>query len=101
MVRGTTPTHTFTLPASVPCETIDLLAISYAQRGEVVLEYSLDDVTIADNTISVTLSEADTLLFDASDNEVEIQLRAGIGTKRLASDIIKTTVKRILKDGEL
>ncbi len=99
MTRGTTPTHTFTLPFAAG--DITLLNIAYAQRGEIVLEKDLNDCTVSDNTLSVTLSEQDTLMFDASDSKVEIQLRAAVGERRLASEIITTTARRILKDGEL
>lgn len=43
----------------------------------------------------------DTLQFDQNVREVRIQLRVGIGEKRLASQIIQTTVGEILKDGVL
>ncbi len=99
MTRGTTPTHTFTLPFEAG--DITILNIAYAQRGDIVLEKDLTDCTVSGNTLTVTLSEQDTLMFDASDSKVEIQLRAGIGDKRLASEIITTTVRRILKEGEL
>lgn len=97
MRRGTTPTLTFT--ADMDCTQIDKLDVSFAQRDEVVLSKGLADCTVNGNTITVNLTEEDTLLFDCRKNPVRIQLRAGIGDKRIASNIMHTTAEAILKDG--
>ncbi len=99
MIRGTTPTLKFTLPFDTA--DITLLNISFAQEGRVVLEKKLLDCSLEGSTVSVALTEADTLSFDSDKSLVEIQLRVGCGEARLASNIIKTTVGRILKDGAL
>lgn len=96
MYRGTTPTLKFTLPFS--CDDITLCSVAFAQGGNVVLEKRLDDCSLEGNVISVTLTEEDTLLLDCKSN-VEIQLRIACGETKLASNIIKTGVGRILKDG--
>lgn len=97
MIRGTTPTFTFT--ADMDCTQIDKLDVSFAQRDEVVLSKGLADCAIDGNEITVHLTEEDTLLFDCRKNPVMIQLRAGIGDKRIASNIMHTTAEVILKDG--
>ncbi len=97
MIRGTTPTFTFT--ADMDCEQIDKLDVSFAQRDEVVLSKGLADCVISGNEITVNLTEEETLLFDARKNPVRIQLRAGIGETRIASNIVHTTAEAILKDG--
>lgn len=97
MFRGTTPTFTFTLPFDG--SSITALNLCFAQRGEIVLEKNLDEFTIDGKTIQVDLSETETLLFDANKGMVEMQLRAGCGDARLASNIMRVSVERILKDG--
>ena len=97
MYRGTTPTLIFTLPFD--CSNITKLNIAFAQDEKVILEKELDSCDLNGKTLSVTLTEEDTLLFDCKKRCVEIQLRIGCGESRLASKIIKTSVDRILKDG--
>ena len=106
LTRGTTPTITFTVPFDAA--DITQLNICFQQRGRMnyqgennVLEKTLSDCTIEGDKIKVELSELDTLQFDQNVREVCIQLRVGIGEKRLASQIIQTTVGEILKDGVL
>ena len=98
MIRGTTPTHTFTLPFAA--EEITQLSIAYAQGEEIVLEKELSDCKLDGYTVSVELSETDTLKFSHR-KQAEIQLRVGIGETRLASNVIYVTVDRLLRDGEL
>ena len=97
MRRGTTPTFTFT--ADMDCGQLDKLDISFAQRDEVVLSKGLADCMINGNEITVSLTEEDTLLFDSRKNPVRIQLRAGIGDTRIASNMMHTTAEAVLKDG--
>ena len=99
MIRGTTPTLTFTLP--IEADTITLLNIAFSQRRRIVFEKSLDDVEVYDNTITLTLSETETLKLMSDGSDVEIQLRVGVGDVRLASEIFRVSVDRILKDGIL
>lgn len=97
MRRGTTPTHTFTLPFD--CSEITTLNIAYAQGDEVIVEKTLSDCEIDGNTLSVTLAEEETLLFDCKKRCAEIQIRVAQGVKKFASDIFKVPVDRILKEG--
>ena len=98
MIRGTTPTIKFTLPFQV--DEIDTLSVAFAQNGVVILEKKKNDCVLDGNTITLTLSEADTLSL-VWEQILEIQIRCYCGATKLASNIIKTTVGRILKDGVL
>lgn len=97
MYRGTTPTIIFTLPFAT--SRITVLNLCFAQNGEVLLEKTLADCAVADNTLQVSLTEAETLLFDAGKSMVEMQLRIGCGNARMASNIMRVSIDRILKDG--
>lgn len=63
------------------------------------MEKRLSDCVVSGNVLKVALSEAETLLFEAEKGMVEVQLRVGCGTSRLASNILRICVGRILKDG--
>ena len=103
MYRGTTPTLTFTLPFS--CDQLSVVSIAFAQKkmpyakeAEVVLEKALCDCQVSGNTLTLTLTEEDTLALDCR-FLVEIQLRVKVGDVTMASEIITESVGRILKDG--
>lgn len=73
MIRGTTPTHRFAIPfdTSMLAEVL----ITYGQRGEEILTKDIDDCTLSGNEISITLTQEETLKFEA-DAPLQIQLRA-------------------------
>lgn len=115
MRRGTTPTHVFTVD-DASLENIAELYITYAQGKQIVLEKTLDDVVIdtENNTISVTLTQEDTLKFKTSqwsylypnDNKkdmmVEIQIRMkydDLNHSAFASNIVLIDVEKLLKNG--
>ena len=96
MIRGTTPTHTFTLPFD--SSVISKVRILYSQNDELVFAKSDADATMDTNTISVVLSQQDTLSLDCH-RPVDIQLRVLTkGGEALASDIIREKVDRCLDD---
>ena len=97
MYRGTTPTFTFTLP--IECETISKLSVAFKQGGELLFERGLPDVT-SGNVLSCTLTEEETLQL-RGDTELQIQLRVGVGSARMASQVFRVPVSQILKDGVL
>ena len=97
MVRGTTPTLEFTLPFST-----ELLAEAYvtlSQNKRVVIDKPLEELERNGNTLSVQLTQEETLLLDcAYKTEIQVRTRTSEG-EALASDIITVTTDRILKDG--
>ena len=100
MWRGTTPTHTFTIPDEVHISDYDTIYITYSQNGRTIVEKNEEDIRIEDNKLRLTFTQADTLLF--SPGQVKIQLRAKSASgQAIASNIISTTAREILKDGEI
>lgn len=96
--KGTTPTITFTC-SKIDCGNITLLNICFVQEEKIVLEKCLQDCVIEGNTIKLTLSEEDTLLFDCDKGLITMQLRAGVGDKRFKSDPILATTDQLFKEG--
>ena len=101
MIRGTTPTLSFTLPFNV--SELSLYYISIGQLSgldvEEVIEKDQDDCDSSGAVINCELSQEDTLKLHA-EYPVLIQIRAkkSDGTA-LASRMIKTTADAIIKDG--
>ena len=97
IIRGTTPTNIFNVNVDLT-EAEDII-ISYAQKGSVVINKMIDDIDVTEEAISTTLTQTETLKFDAA-YDVEIQIRALFddGTA-IASDIITVDVGKILYEG--
>lgn len=82
MIRGTTPTHTFTFDKLDP-RTFKVMNVYYAQQGVEVLVKNKSDFTFSEEdtdkgtiySAAVTLTQQETLGFN-SKHKVELQLRA-------------------------
>lgn len=100
MRRGTTPTCTFR--SSVDLTEAVVIYVTFRQHRTRV-EYSLEDdnVEVTSTSVAVTLTQADTLKF-SSDENLEIQVRAKFADgKAIESNIVTTTMGRVLKEGEI
>ena len=94
--RGTTPTHTFTIPFEQ--EYVSDLKITYFQNKKQVFVKDINQVKISGRDINITLTQEETYLFEAG-KEVLIQVK--IKTKDntvLNSDIIKMRVDASLNN---
>ena len=101
MIRGTTPTHTFL--CDLKQEDIENIYVTYEQRGQLMFEKTIDDITFLDSGkgFVLRLTQEDTLKLDPK-YSVEFQIRVKMknGTA-LANEIMKRPVSDILKDEEI
>lgn len=97
MIRGTTPKLEFTIPFDT-----SILAeawVTLSQNGTEVLNKELKDCSHGDKTLSVRLTQEETLkLQHGYKTEIQVRVRTLEG-EALASCIIKVDTDRILKDG--
>lgn len=94
MIRGTTPTHTFTLPFDVSL--IKKIKIIYAQGGEQKFCKRKEDCILDGRTVQTTLTQEETFLLDCK-WLVEIQVRVlTVGEDVLASLPMTATVGKCL-----
>ena len=96
MFRGTTPKNIFQV--DVDCTDAVEIYITYSQIRQKVIEKTIEDITVTEDEITVLLTQEDTLLFSPGEVEIQIRVKFVDGTA-MACDIIKTTAKRILKEG--
>lgn len=105
MIRGTTPTHTFTFNTLDP-STFKVLNIYYAQQGVELLSKSKDDCVFSsketeEGTIylaSVTLTQEETKIFK-SKYKVKVQLRVLTADNRsLATPEYEVSVWDVIND---
>ena len=105
MIRGTTPTHTFTFKNLDP-QTFKVLNIYYAQQGVELLAKGKEDCTFStqeteDNIVylaSVRLTQEETKKFNAK-YDVEVQLRAlTADDQSLATSKYKLNVWDVIND---
>lgn len=97
IIRGTTPTLEFVMPFDV--KDMPALYITFKQRGETILEKSAEDVQCNGDTITLKLTQDETLkMHTGQDSYVQIRAKSNAGDA-VASDIIPLTIHRVLKDG--
>lgn len=97
--RGTTPTIKFKMPFKL--DNLSLCYVSLSQNKKLLIDKDISDCTVDDTTISVTLSQAETLSL-RSGRDVEVQIRWKlVDDKAFASEAFVDTVEAILKDGEI
>lgn len=97
--RGTTPTHVFNVDVDLTDATI--IYITYEQGDEIKIERTKEDITVTDKTLTVKLTQEETLAFSEG-KAVRIQIRAKFGDgTAVASNIINTSVREIIKEGEI
>lgn len=97
MIRGTTPRLDFYLPFDV--STLEEAFVTFAQGAETVFEKTLSECVVEQNRISVKLTQDETLKLHV-DSIVEIQIRAKTENgDALASNIMRESADRILKEG--
>lgn len=99
MIRGTTPTLEFTLPFDTSL--IAEMYITLTQNGTTMLEKTLSDRNCSGTSVSLTLTQEDTLGLQQQPRlqaEIQIRVRTTSG-EALASDIMSVYVGRILKEG--
>lgn len=63
MIRGTTPTITYNFPFAV--SGIDKIRIYFLQGKETIITKDEDDCTMSGQSVSVTLTEEETYMFNA------------------------------------
>lgn len=98
MFRGTTPTLIFKYKFDLSALNVEAIYITFTQNDQTILEKKLDEVDIKKSTISVNLSQEETLLFKANDI-IFIQTRLKIDGHAYASTVIRTNMQDILKEG--
>lgn len=94
--RGTTPTHTFTLPFEM--DMISDIRITYLQNQKEVFVKGMEDIEISDNEVSLTFTQEETYQFQASEEVlVQIKIKTTEGIV-LNSDIMRMRVDASLNN---
>ena len=97
MYRVTTPTHNFNLPFDA--NTMQKFVLTYKQGNRTIVEKTENDsgVERSGKKLIVTLTQEETSMF-CNAARTSVQLRAKIGDKVLASNIIEITVSDVLNN---
>lgn len=96
MIRGTTPIHIFHLP--IETSTLKEVRITYQQLGRDLIEKTETDVEMEGTTISLTLTQEETLKF-VNGQKVRLQVKVlTTGNVVLASPVKELSVSEILNE---
>ena len=99
IAQGTTPTHYFDLPFD--CGVIEAIRVTYKQEDEIVLEKELPDCSFDGNTVSVNLTQEETLGFDHN-HICKIQLHCKTHDGQyLSSKVFIKSINELLSGREL
>ena len=98
MRRGTTPT--LTISTDIDLTEASNFYLTFKQGDRIIFEKTLTDVTITEDTVSVWLTQAETLALKDG-RMVSFQIRATLGDQKVASNIMTAKVEEILKGGEI
>jgi hypothetical protein len=97
MYRGTTPINKF-IVTDIDLSDAVAVYITYKQNGKTVIEKTMEDIEFEEGYLQVRLTQEETLKF--KDHVVYIQIRARFfDGSAIASNMIRTSVNNILKDG--
>ncbi len=97
LIRGTTPTLEFALP--FPAEALAEAFVTISQSDTVVLDKPLSACNCNGKMLMVRLTQEETLRLDCNCmSEIQIRARTLEG-EAIASDIVRVSTARILKDG--
>lgn len=94
MRQGTTPTLTFTLPF----ETAGLTKcnVDFAQNGTVVLKKGIEDCTLSENSVAVSLTEEETLALNSKQLlEMQISVQKADNTIARSKPIVTKVGKAL------
>ncbi len=100
MRRATTPKHTFTLPETVPINTVTDVLITYSQCGKKILEKTMKDVGIVGNAFILFLTQDETNKFAPGKALIQVRVK-GRNERILASQMIWLTVKPVLESEDM
>lgn len=93
MYKGITPTFTLTLPEDIDLSTASNVYATFVSKDGVSMTKSGDDLSVDKNTISVLLTQAETLSFPRGEVSVQVNwtYQEEDVTKRACSTIATVT----------
>lgn len=102
MHKGITPTITLTLPEDINLEYASNVYVTFADAAGKMTKTG-DELVISANTITVTLSQEETLSFKPGAVQIQVNwtYQDGGETKRAASDVASIIFKANLEGGVL
>ncbi len=99
MYRGTTPTLNLQLETDLPLDDLDEIWVTFkGVKGEVSKNLTSSSVDPTTKTITVTLTQEDTLSLVNGPASVQVRFKT-TGGLAYASTVENINVERILKDG--
>lgn len=99
--RGTTPTYTFTLPETIDLTAAEKIIVTFAKSDYTkIMDKTGDDIDVSAHSVSVYLTQEETLAFPTSSILVQMNIMMVDGgvTKRIPTEIVRIPTCRNLID---
>ena len=97
MVQATTPTFILTLPDTVDLSQAVNIYFSFRQKN-VIIEKSGDDLTVDGQTVSVYLSQAETLHLVSGAAQIQLNWTYANGSRACSNIVLVQVTENLLKE---
>ena len=98
ILQATTPTFILTVPNSVDLTTVRNLCFSLKQNNNVLINKFIDALTVESHTVSVFLTQIETLKLSAGQAKIQLNWLWSNGTRGGTYEVTITILENLLKE---
>ena len=98
ILQATTPTFILTVPNSVDLSVVRNLCFSLKQNNSVLINKYIDSLTVEGQTVSVFLTQIETLQLSAGQATIQLNWLYNNGTRGGTYEVTITILDNLLKD---
>jgi hypothetical protein len=98
ILQATTPTFIITVPNYIDLSTVDNLCFSLKQNNNVLIHKYMDSLAVDGQTVSVFLTQLDTLQLSAGQATIQLNWLYGDGTRGGTREEVITVLDNLLKE---
>ena len=98
ILQATTPTFILTVPNSVDLTTVSNLCFSLKQNNNVLINKFIDALTVEGQTVSVFLTQIETLKLSAGQAKIQLNWLWPNGTRGGTYEVTITILENLLKE---
>lgn len=101
MSRGSTFKFKITVPSEYDLRNAQVMYVTFVQNGETIVEKTKEKLTITSNTVTVVLTQEETLMFNTGSAKLQMRAKLYTGEAIVQQPPTDFTVMGILKDGKI
>ena len=98
ILQATTPSFILTIPNSVDLSVMNNLCFSIKQNDNVIIHKFLDSLSVDGQTVSVFLTQLETLQLAAGQAKIQLNWLYPDGTRGATREVVITVLDNLLKE---